>query len=355
MPARSASPNGNDEALRELAERARSSGATNDYRALAGAMLSASRVDDAIALLSQLLERDDARDADRLSLAIAYSQVEQIALARHHLLHLVEHSESAPMREDARRQLEYYDAWLGLGPLDQELARLQEASLRERCEAPDASAALYVRLARFWLRRGRMDGDPSSYPQVARLLEGARRHFPLEPAILEILISCYLRDDPEGMLDETMRELDRVDPDSDILKALSGVDEVTPSTRAQVASRVDALFAQATQGEPASRHSALQGLRQIVANTPQNPAYREAYAFALLANDEHAQALEQARLLARGAGEGHAVHFNIGQIFWFAGDAERGRKHLDLASRYATSPEEQEEVLERVRYLESRA
>jgi len=48
----------------------------------------------------------------------------------------------------------------------------------------------------------------------------------------------------------------------------------------------------------------------------------------------------------------HTFHFNLGQVSWLCGDAERGRHHLNLAMQYPGNDQEREDVRERIADLE---
>src|SRR6185295_14643689 len=113
------------------------------YSDVAKAYVAMDRFDDAIGLLRQIVEADGTREPDRLALGMAYAQVGQIALCRHHLTFLASHATFDPVRESARTQLEQYERELGLGEMDQRLVRLQEASLREQMASPSAPAAVF--------------------------------------------------------------------------------------------------------------------------------------------------------------------------------------------------------------------
>lgn len=333
--------------------RAQASNALDQYSEMAQTHLANQQFDDAARILQQIVESDPSRDQDRLALAMSYWQLEQVALCRHHLSYLSARAISEPIREYARVQLEQYENALGLGQLDRRLASMQEASLQEQVASPTAPASVFTRLARLLLRQGRLSGDSDIYSRVLPLLDVGKQRHPDDASILELLINCYLRYDPEQRLERTIRELELVDPESDVLKTLSRRSPEDDDILRRISERINALFEQATAGESSLRQAALNGMRDIVLNAPNNPHYRVAYAFALLANGFQAEALKHATLLSTEIIEEHALHFNLGQIFWMCGDAERGRRHLELALGYAATNEERQDVLARIRDLES--
>ncbi|MBK8058679.1 MAG: hypothetical protein IPK33_12675 [Gemmatimonadetes bacterium] len=284
-------PNQAEEALTELEKRAESSNDPARSSELAQGYFAARRFDEANRLFDELIRFDPARDEDRLNLAMCFWQLGHVALCRHQLAHLSAHAASDAMRAFAADQLRHYETALGLRGIDKELAELQEASLREQIASNDAEAAAYTRLARLLIRQ---DGSPATQMDMRRrasVLEDGRRRFASEAPILELLVFCYLNLGRHGPLDEVIRDLERVDPESDILRTLRapGNDQ---SIIEQRMARVNALFQEATSGEGPARDAALNGKREIVAHAPGTAQYRLALAFALLANDGKSGSIE---------------------------------------------------------------
>jgi lipopolysaccharide biosynthesis regulator YciM len=73
--------------------------------------------------------------------------------------------------------------------------------------------------------------------------------------------------------------------------------------------------------------------------------------FAEIAQRRCAVAIELADDLARRRPSTHELHFNLGQVYWMAGDPERGRQHLTLAATLARDDQERLDVVERVAQL----
>jgi tetratricopeptide (TPR) repeat protein len=339
-------------ALDELVRRAEASGGNPEAWAEAAQGFFVARMfPDAIHILRQLVERAPEQDTHRLNLAMAYWQIEDVELCRYHLAHLVKHGRTAELRDYARAQLEQYETSLGLTSRDGELAALQERSLQEQIAAPTS----YVRLGRLWNRQGKLAGDENATARVTALLEEGSRRFPQNIGILELLILCYLRHDPEGRLGDVMRALEKGDPESPVFQKLEGIVDSADAERhrRQMSGRANALLRQATKGDNAVRAAALSGLRRMIAVAPNNLDYRLTFAFALGANGAHSEALEQATLLSRQSIESHSYHFNLGQIFWLSGDPTNGRRHLEMAFRYATNEQERQDVRDRIADLEN--
>lgn len=349
----SAVPDVAKDALGELESRARVSGNPDQYADLARAYIVLRRFDDAVDILSRLVEFDASRDEDRFSLAMSYWQLEQVELCRLHLAHVAEHAVSEPLRSRANVELRQYVEALGLGELDKQLMLRQEASLREQLTNVSAPAVSFIRLGRLLLRRGRLTGEADMQACAATTLEDGHQRHPKDPTILELLIFCYLHHDAGERLDRALHELEQIDPESDLLNDLKRQRPEDSESVQRVAERVKGLLQQASTGNPPTRQAALKGLGAIVANAPTNTQYRLAYAFALVGNSEYSKALENAMLLSQTSIESHAFHFNLGQIFWLSGDDVRGRFHLELSLRYAHTDEERKDVRDRIAYLEA--
>ena len=346
-------------ALAELQRRAdQSDGDPERWGDAADGYFAARMYSDAAAILRQLVDLDPENDRHRANLAMACWQTEQVALCRFHFKYLAERSRSAEVRDYAARQLEAYERGLGLTPRDEELSRLQESSLREVMRSPDhRTPEACVRLARLLIRRGKLRGDETFMHDATSVLEDGRQLFPKAPAILEHLVLRYLQQDPQQRLNGVLRELEEVAPESPALKTLADLDtaESEETFRRTMAARATALFEAATGQDVSMRTAALEDLRRMVGQSPENSQYRLTLAFALAMNHVRDEALGHAALLAQAPVDTHAFHFNLGQIFWLCGDAGNGHHHLDLARQFAETDEERRDVVERIADLEGQA
>jgi hypothetical protein len=227
----------------------------------------------------------------------------------------------------------------------QALCEHQIAALRERVALEEADAKDYQRHARLVLRNPPARGEDRSIEEASALLESAHAKFPNDASILELLISCYLRSDPERRLDDTVRQLERVAPDSDVLHVLSAIEDSDAIAYSQaLLHRVQRLFEQSQTNDQALRQTALNELRFVVRAFPANSDYRWFYAMALIGAGRLDEALQQAEVMARAADESHSRHFNVAQVFWHCNARECAQHHLDLALQYATTDEERQDV-----------
>ena len=217
----------------------------------------------------------------------------------------------------------------------------------------DWEPSAYESLARNLIRESTLTADEGLAREAVAVLERATEAYPEHQALAEMLVACYLRFGPEEKAQEALGTLEQLAPDSEIFRIRDTVDEEgARAFAAEVSQRVENAFRIAASGDSELRAPAVAELRHAVASFPRNRRYRELYAFALMCAGEQEALHQQAERLAAEVPDDHAAHFNLGQMFWRAGDPKRGRHHLDLSLRYAKSDEEKRDVAEQIATLE---
>lgn len=338
--------------LDDLLQRAQKSGDPEHWNVFALGLQAAGRLEDAINIFKQLIEAFPDRDIYRLSLATTYSQAAQFELCRYHLRYLEEHGASEEMRDVAKEQLTGMEHFLKKTALDEQLQQLQIASLRERIQSGEVSADDYQKLGKLLLLRERQGFEDVSLDETTAILEQGQKHFPEAEGVLELLIACYLRKDPQNRLKPVLKTLEKINPNSQLLQLVANIDDAERASYAQQMSRrMQELMMQVQAKDPELTKAAIEELRKIITMYPSNPDYRLTYAFALCIVGQCTEAMEQAELLDQNDIPSHTYHFNLGQIFWLCGDPLRGRQHLDLSIQYASTDEEKQDALERIAYL----
>jgi tetratricopeptide (TPR) repeat protein len=311
--------------------------------------------DQATRIFDSLVREFPNNDHYRLNLATSLSQTAQVELCRLHLRHLAEHGSTEQIRKEAHGMLRGYEDFVGLSDRNRELRERQLASLSRAIQSPDRTVDSFLNLASLLHREALLDPSSEGYKEAAAVLEQGREAFPDEPRILELLIACYLRQDPEGRIGVAMADLERIAPHSPVLRILRDTDDDTAREFSERnARRAAGLMASVCERENPSavREAALRDLGTIVAMYPSNPHYRVSYAFALMGFGRKPQALAEALKLDQLPEKSHAFHFNLGQVFWICGDAERGRCHLNLALKYARDDGERADARDRIAKLE---
>lgn len=335
-----------------LYQKAKQTEAADDWNHLALIMQSAGRLEGAITILEQLVRAYPSNDVYRLNLATTFSQASQFELCRYHLRFLAEHSSNEEMRKLAKEQVAGLEGFLGQTEQDKRYRQLQLESLRECINASQAGEDDYIYLARALLHMADYDPNISLLEEAIAVLKEGQKRFPDSVDILEYLVLCYLRHDPEKRLEETLKQLEKVDPGSSALQVFSETTDEEGKEFLQNRHKLaEDLFARVQGNDPEVKQAALRDLGKMVASSPSNFEYRIMYAFALGTVGQCQEALQQATLAARGAGKSHREHFNLGQIFWICGDPEKGKYHLNLALAYASNDQEQQDVEEVVAYL----
>jgi len=340
--------------LNELQQQAEASNDVEDWNRLAIGLLAADRVDEALNLFNQIVQVSPDKDVYRLNLATTYTQARQFEMAKYHMRYLAEHGTTKEWRHEGLQQLENLERTLRQTEQAAQFRQLQTEGLREKIDAGQASPDDYQLLARLFYEEGQYSNAGIAVVQLTSLLEEGHRRFPHSTAILELLIYCYLQDDPNNRLEATLKELEAIAPDAGVLQLLRNVDDASAAQeRQRREQRADALLGQVLQAEdPALKRAALEDLRQIVNLYPTNPSYRLNLAFGLCIIGECTEAIQHAERVEPVIGESHSMHFNIGQIFWLCGDPVRGRHHLELAEQFAADDTERQDARERIADLE---
>src|SRR5581483_5123916 len=335
--------------LNGLLQKAQGSGDPENWNVFALGLQAAGRLEDAIDIFKQLIEGFPDNDVYRLSLATTYSQASQFELCRYHLCYLEEHAASEEIRDVAKQQLEGMERFLRKTALDEQLQQLQIASLRERIQSDQVSADDYQRLGKLLLLRERQGFEDVSLDETTAILEQGQKRFPKAEGVLELLIACYLRKDPQNHLESALKTLEKINPGSQLLQLVANIDDADLEAYfQQMGQRMQELMTQVQSGNPELTKVAIEELRKIVMMYPSNADYRLTYAFALCIAGQDAEAMQQAELLDRDDIPSHVYHFNLGQVFWLCGDAVKGRHHLDLSIQYASNDEEKQDASERI-------
>jgi tetratricopeptide (TPR) repeat protein len=359
-------------AIAELVERAQASNEVDDWNAAGVGFHFAGDHDRAIEIFEALIAHDPAADSSRLTLATCYSQIEGVEQCRHHLRYLAEHASTEEMRNVGREELQGYETFLGLNGEERGLRRQLVQALRGKVGDPGWEGSLQASLARLmmgeeWevsaydslarnlMKESMLVGDEGLAREALTVLERGTKAYPEEPALLEMLVACYLHSASEEKLDEALNTLKRLAPDSEVFRMLESThDDSAREFAERMSQRIDRLVRTTNGKDLELRTAALADLRQIVARFPKNRRYRARYAFALMGAGEKEGALEQAERLADDAPPDHPTHFNLGQVFWHSGDPKRGRHHLELSLHYAESDDERRDVHQVVADLERR-
>ena len=353
--ARTGTPSEQDAAISELVGRAEKSNDKYDWNLVAMALFEARRFDEAISIFDKLIQAFPAEDVIRLNLATSYSQVSQVGLCRLHLKYLAEHGGTEEIRKMGREQLAGYEQFIGLTEADTELRKLQIAALREATSSDGCPAEDFARLAKLFWRAAVLEPDRGWRDQSRTTLEAGVAKYPQDVTLLELLVGAYLSGDPESRLDETLRRLERLAPDSQIFNVLEETSRGdTASWGRDMSQRVGHLLNLVASDDPALREPALSDLRRIVDQYPQNPEYRLHYGFALMVIGDREEAARQAKILDSLDESTHSFHFNLGQIFYYCGDQVKGRAHLELAAKYANDEQERSDTWRLISDLEKR-
>jgi tetratricopeptide (TPR) repeat protein len=339
-----------DDILHRLGQHAKTTNNPEDWNLLALGLQAASRFEQAVEIFEWLVVQSlPEKDLYRLNLATTYSQTRQFELCQYHLQELAEHGCTKEFRQLGQQQLEGLERFLKQTEQDRLLRQLQLDSLRERIQSGHPSVDNFQRLGRLLIEMHVSNPEQSWLDEAISILEQGRQLFPDAVGILEYLARCYLSKDPYNRLEEVVKKLEKVAPDSKVLEILGDIDDSqSREFQEQQRQRTHKLLELSQSKDPKLRTAALQELQKIVGMSPENPEYRGIYAFALGAAGQYEAAIHQAQLVADIAPETHEMHFNLGQIFWLCGDVDRGRHHLELSLKYAKNEQQRQDVMARI-------
>jgi hypothetical protein len=342
---RDGSPAERERALAHFQERATLTKDPDDRNALGIALHDSGRHLEADAIFGSLISEYPDEPAFRFNLAASLSQREQVDLVRYHLREIAQNASSEDARRFAQEELDGYEAFVGATESDERLRRIQTAAFEEKLRHGDAQAEDFVALARILLSAMRVTGDESLLARATETLENGAVRFPENAAILEHLLVCYVRSDPHDRMAAVSLELERVAPESPMLRALGGTAD--PEAEAFVRERWQRtweLFGRVVEGAPDERAAALNELHRIVADAPENPHYRCTYAMALLFSGNGAAAAAEADRLVDARLESHTFHFNLAQVLRGLDRPNDARVHLALADELASNDQERTDV-----------
>ena len=223
-------------------------------------------------------------------------------MSKHQLKYVIEHGSNEEMRKLGKEQLEGLERSLGETEGDQRFRQLQIDSLRERIALRQANADDYLRLGRLLFRMEQSSSEGVSIDEVISVLEEGREHFPDAVKLLEYLAYCYIRKGSESHLEEILKTLEKVAPDSPALRALGDFDESTVSERyEQNLQLVYGLVAKTQSDDPELKMAAVQDLQEMVTMYPSDLVFRRMYALALAIVGQNLEAIKQAELLQRSS------------------------------------------------------
>ncbi len=316
----------------------------------------ARKFDQAIQVFNMLVEAFPEADVYRVSLATTYSQTSQFDLCKYHLRYIVNNGRSEEARRFASEQLEAMERFLKQTAADQELQQLQLKGLREIINSGAATEDDFLRLVRLILVVERTDPEGGYLEELARVLALGRTQFPNSQSILEYQVLCYSRNDPGGKMEETVRLLEQLAPNSKILSILKDIESPEAAEfSGQLHARAAELMSMCQSDQPELVESALKELQRLANFYQTSTYYRQMYAFGLLIAGRKDEARKQAEILEGYGVTTHSEHFHLGQVLWGCGDKVRGKFHLEEAYKTAQTDEERQDTLSVLRELESRA
>jgi Flp pilus assembly protein TadD len=326
------------------------SGDVDVWVTYARGLAAAKRPADSVKVLEWLVNVVPSEPALHIELALAHAAIGNDQLARQGLEALL--SEDVP--DDVRVIATFRLAALGAPgfavAVDPDVSELQRAALQERIASGQVTPDNAIRLTALAIERREEDPSGATLAEAAHVIEDALKRSPGHVQLLEHLVFVYTLTGDERA-DQALRELESVAPDSPVLAAFRD-DEALQHDMQQVRSRLEQLVRTVATGNDQARAAALADLAAGVARFPADPEHRTTYAIALMISGREEEAVAQASVGAGLAGESHAMHYNIGQVFLRAGERERAHEHLRRAREYARDDRERADAEELLAQLD---
>ncbi|GAB3061369.1 hypothetical protein GCM10027053_24570 [Intrasporangium mesophilum] len=336
---RDASDSEREDILEELRRAAEESGDLTLVNRLALAYAELGRTRVAAAVWEQLLalaSGEPIADIARMSLGTAYDTLGFAALSRYHFLYLAAEGASDELREIGKDQL---------SRLDEEQAAFAAARERHRQEFTDAlsraerTADLVDLETVGTLLPEFIRAEPST-DRVARirgLLDAAAKRYPYSIGLLVGLMFCAAELNDRAALDEVNGRMDEAIRAGAAYALPDDVAALLARQKAQGTPTAAAahLFRLVQERDTELADAALADLGQLADDSPRDEVWRFAYCFGLLARGRAKDLPAQVERLVSLDQPTHSYHYNAGQLFFAAGDLERGRRSLLLALELA--------------------
>jgi tetratricopeptide (TPR) repeat protein len=304
----------------------------------------AGRVHEAVPLLRSAVTARPDRVEFRLNLATAYVRLGEMDLAAGALDAAIDAARAGEIRaagwdiqqliDDLRRRRDELFAWISWRTEEYRMLRLRADMLRERLRLGGATTADMVQLARTLLML-RTDADSEeTIPEAVTVLEAAYTAEPRNVEVLEQLIYISVASNDRPRRDRLLRELERVDPNTPLLRAFEIDRKNTGGHLAERReSRAAELFELAMAGSAESR-AALIELRRLQRGNPDSRECRARLMFAECFVGDRKTALTLAREADADPDLPLEDHCTVAQILW-SHDRPRASRHLSAAREMA--------------------
>lgn len=222
---------------------------------------------------------------------------------------------------------------------DKRLREFQMAYFAEGLQDGRTGSVHYDRLARLTLELGQTDELGSRMASAIQVLEDGLTENPDSTLLLEGLARCLAGAGQAERLDETLRRIEELNPDSEVLRRFSaGAGISNPAGVDDNTFELVSFLAEAASSDDSEEvDAAIADLQDMVGGMPRSSIVRLMFGYAVINAGDREAALEQASLLADSAGSSHEEHYNVAQLFYRGTDLLNAQRHAELAMRYAST------------------
>jgi tetratricopeptide (TPR) repeat protein len=345
-----AGPDHQNDILAELSQRAEQAPTVEAWAAYAYGLSVCGRYADAIDVRSQLADQIDdgpQREELRLGIAANHMNLGEVNLALQELSALAETATQPRVRDEAAEQVARIRQWQQDRSEDMHWQRLKIDAMRERIAGGSAGHSDHYQLGHALIRLWIVGDSSVTQAMVDEVTAAAVHEYPGSAELHELRVLFLMRCSPDrsGELDDELLALERLDPDSSVLREYATIgyaDQVRHHE--QIREQLRSMLQGVLQPDPEIQTAAVRDIEALAAEFPENTEVRAGLGLALACAGHPSGAIEQAEWLVPRAGTSHALHLTLGQTFWHAGDHERGRAHFQLAYDYAANDGDRADV-----------
>jgi hypothetical protein len=292
-----------------------------------------------------------ASDIHRQSLASTFEDLGWYRSSAHQLRQVVDHSPVEEHRARALSQLERLREVVAENDADVRLRTLQFECALEWARRRTENVFELERLGKLTVSAVDSPQGVDVAGRALSILGPAHEEHPGSVDIGRGVLACHLSLGNRDGAEQVLQRLEALEPEDVDLKRIAadlaaGVASPAVGGAPHTVPHLVEMVAHGLSGDddPGLQSAALSDLKDISERWPHDSDAVFAYAFGLVAADR-ADALVALlpRLLACERPE-QTFHYNLAQLYVFGGDRQQGKDHLVLASRYAVTDTEREEV-----------
>ena len=278
-----AGPDQQNDIVAELSRRAEEAPTVEAWAAYAYGLSVCGRYADAIGVRSQLADQIDdgpQREELRLGIAANHMNLGQVNLALQELSVLAETATQPRVRNQAAEQVARIRQRQQDRSGDVRWQKLKIDAMRERIEGGSAGHSDHYQLGRALIRLWIVGDSSVTQAMVDEVTADAVREYPRSAELHELRVLFLLRCSPDrsGELDGELLALERLDPDSPVLREYATIgyaDQVRHHE--QIWEQLRSMLQGVLQPDPEIQAAAMRDIEALATEFPENTEVRAAW------------------------------------------------------------------------------